>query len=60
MRINIFEAGLVTYLMAGKGFLPQDELMPERRTGKDGQNEVQCNTVPPVPPRKAPGNTHPC
>lgn len=28
MRINILEAGLVTFLMAGKGFLPKGDAEP--------------------------------
>ncbi len=43
MRINILEAGLVTYLMAGKGFLPKDDEEPRRNVE---------STVLPVTPKQ--------
>lgn len=58
MRINIFEAGLVTYLMAGKGFLPQDEPAPRHGAGQKDQPSAK-QPAPPArerqeePPRRA-------
>ncbi len=46
MRINIFEAGLVTYLMAGKGFLPQDDTAPRHGAGQKDQTSAKQ----PAPP----------
>ncbi len=48
MRINIFEAGLVTYLMAGKGFLPQDEPAPRHGAGLKDQTSAK-QPAPPAP-----------
>jgi hypothetical protein len=36
MRINILEAGLVTFMMAGRGFLPKDD--PEPRPGPETES----------------------
>ena len=50
MRINILEAGLVTYLMAGRGFLPKDDNEP-----KPGiETESWSSVVLPMPPKSAP------
>ena len=49
MRINIFEAGLATLLMAGKGFLPQEDDTPKRGADTASWNSV----VLPMPPKPA-------
>jgi hypothetical protein len=46
MRINIFEAGLVTFLMAGKGFLPKDDPEPRRSPDMESWSSV---VLPPIP-----------
>lgn len=46
MRINILEAGLATYLMAGKGFLPKDDEAPKRSADTESWNSV---VLPPLP-----------
>jgi hypothetical protein len=51
MRINILEAGIVTFLMAGKGFLPKEDPEPQRSPDMESWNSV---VLPPIPkqPRK--------
>ena len=46
MRINIFEAGLATLLMAGKGFLPQEDDTPKRGEDTASWNSVVLPVLP--------------
>jgi hypothetical protein len=46
MRINIFEAGLVTYLMAGRGFLPKEDEQPPRSVDMESWNSRVLPAVP--------------
>jgi hypothetical protein len=49
MRINILEAGIVTFLMAGKGFLPKEEPEPQRSADMESWNSVVLPPLPKVP-----------
>jgi hypothetical protein len=50
MRINIFEAGLVTYLMAGRGLLPKGDEEPKAGPETESWNSVVLPARPkPVP-----------
>lgn len=40
MRINIFEAGLATFLMAGMGLLPKEDETPKRSADTESWNSV--------------------
>jgi hypothetical protein len=51
MRINILEAGIVTFLMAGKGFLPKEDPEPRRSPDMESWNSVVLPPLP-KPPRK--------
>ena len=46
MRINIFEAGLATYLMAGRGFLPKEDEPPKRSADTESWNSVVLPALP--------------
>lgn len=50
MRINILEAGLATFLMAGRGFLPREEEAPKRSPEMESWN----SPVPPVQQKSVP------
>jgi len=56
MRVNIFEAGLVTFLLAGSGHMPTDDDTP--KAGPDTQSWASVTqppiVPPPVPARKLP------
>lgn len=54
MRINIFEAGLATFLLAGRGFLPKADAEP--KNGPEAGSPVSA--VPPAPAKPAPRDEH--
>ena len=54
MRINLYGAGLATFLMAGRGLLPKDEETPKYGTVAENAG----GPGPPAPPKAAPKDNH--
>lgn len=46
MRINILEAGLVTFMMAGRGLLPKDDPEPKAGPETESWNSVVLPALP--------------